>query len=336
MEPSKTATNGCNHPYIARTQTSGFSLSTSTQCFSQEPVFKLGFSNVRVIASIGSPEDDYALIAADHGLFCHRLFNRNSYDEEVFLCVHNPLTHFFTETEVPYSFEDGLENTSSNSILGGLVMDQRTGSYKLVIAFIDPDLTRETFIYDSSSDSWTVSAAASPSLGRVDEKMGEIRSRIVDRSRSCGDELFWLVRMRTSDGWLWTLIRYNMKLCTWSEMSKLWPNAEGELQQEDKLPVHLTSFENQLFLVNFNSSSERRSLWESEFINLVPSMRKFGVVDGVLSRARVTGKGARMFEWTVLAFSKNGSVTRLPKLGGVDFPCMDLCPLAATFKAFVR
>ncbi|KAL3680848.1 hypothetical protein R1sor_023804 [Riccia sorocarpa] len=256
--------------------------------------------------------DDYTLIAADHGLFCYRVINTDEYEDEIFL---------------------------------------------------------ETFIYDSSLDSWMVSAAISPALGRddVDDdpdlmETGYITERKIERSIRCGDELFWLVGIDADDGWLVTLIKYNMKLDTWSTVSNLWPYPEdGELRDKDELPIHLASFENQVFMVNFNPSSDRMSLGVSEFINLVPGMRKFGVeelavlleqggcmpsFDGLTPCRAVAGTGTWFvecyrkirkrhltFEWTVFAFSKNGSVIQLPRLYGLEF--MELCPLAATFKAFV-
>ncbi|KAL3680842.1 hypothetical protein R1sor_023798 [Riccia sorocarpa] len=229
------------------------------------------------------------------------------------------------------------------------------GSYKLIIAFIDADLTRETFIYDSTSESWTVSGAILPALGGDDDEdedrdileKGYITERIIERSVRCGDQLFWLVGMDTDDdGWLRTVIQYNMKLETWSAVSKLWPYheeyAEGELKQEENLPIHLACFENQIFMVNFNSSSERQSLRVSEFTNLIPGMRKFGLEEfgsvagngtWFVECSRDTGNGPGTYEWTVFAFSKNGSVIQLSRLHVMPF--MELCPLTATLKAFV-
>ncbi|KAL3680831.1 hypothetical protein R1sor_023787 [Riccia sorocarpa] len=287
---------------------------------------------------------DFLLIAADHGLFCYRVDNVNIYEDEIFLYVHNPVTDCFRRIMVPYCFESRMVSRSSNSILGGLVMDQSTCSYKVVVAFIDADLTSETFIYDSSSDSWMVSAAISPALGRddVDDdpdimEARYITARKIQRSIRCGDELFWLVGIDAIAGWLVTLIKYNMKLDTWSTVSNLLPDIE-----DGDLPIHLASFENQVFMVNFNPSSDRISLGVSEFINMVPGMRKFGVeelallleqggctpsFDGLTPYRAVAGTGTwfvecyktpekyhQKNEWTVFAFSKNGSVIQLPRL----------------------
>ncbi|KAL3686218.1 hypothetical protein R1sor_004240 [Riccia sorocarpa] len=345
--------NGSHHPpYIAR------------------PNLKTGSWERRwVYVDVGKKrlEEDYALIAADHGLFCYRVFNRNHYEDEVILCVHNPVTDFSKRIIVPYSFEEGMVDRRSDSVLGGLIMDPRTGSYTVVVALIDAVLTRETFIYDSSLDSWTISAAISPALGRDDNFMdtGEITEWKIDRSIRCGDELFWLIGENTDDGWLRTLIQYNMKLDTWSSVSKLWPYryeyTPEELEQDADKPMHLASFGNQVFLVNFNPSPEKTRL-VSEFINLVPGMRKFGVeqfadlleqtgctpsFDGFrpnravagsgtwfIECIRDTGEGPGTYEWNIFAFRQNGSVIRLPRLD-VEYYQMTLCSLAATFKAFV-
>ncbi|KAL3680849.1 hypothetical protein R1sor_023805 [Riccia sorocarpa] len=304
--------NGSHHPpYIAR------------------PNLKTSSGEKRwVYVDVGKKklEEDYALLAADHGLFCYKVFNRNHYEDEVILC-----------------------------------------SYTVVVALIDAVLTRETFIYDSSLDSWTISAAISPALDRDDNFMdtGEITEWNIDRCIRCGDELFWLMGENTDDGWLRTLIQYNMKLDTWSSVSKLWPYRHAytleELEQDHDKPMHLASFENQVFMVNFNLSPEKTRL-VSEFINLVPGMRKFGVeqfadlleqtgctpsYDGFSPNRAVAGsgtwfiecirdtdRGSRSFEWNIFAFGKNGSVIRLPRLD-VEYYQMTLCPLAATFKAFV-
>ncbi|KAL3691466.1 hypothetical protein R1sor_005117 [Riccia sorocarpa] len=257
---------------------------------------------------------DFVFIAADHGLFCYRLDNTDEHEPKICLCVHNPVTDLCRWIMVPYTFEDGMANRREKSVLGGLIMDQSTG---------------------------------------------EIRERIIDRSIRCGDEVCWLVGRNTDGGWLRTLIRYNMKLDTWSAVSKLWSYREENTSGAN--PIHLASFENQLFLVNFDSSSKRRSLRVSEFINLVPGLRKFGMeefamlleqgeftrsLDGFSPYRAAAGNGTwfvecyrkirkrpRRPELTVFAFSKNSSVIRLPAVY-VDSSRVELCHLAATFKAF--
>ncbi|KAL3680850.1 hypothetical protein R1sor_023806 [Riccia sorocarpa] len=186
------------HPYIAR------------------PNLKTGSWKKRLVDVDNEKLDkEYHLIAADHGLFCYRISYQDYYEDEIFLCVHNPVIDIFRQIMVPYTFESGKANRSSNNILGGLVMDQTTGSYKLIIAFIDADLTRETFIYDSSSESWTVFGTILPALGRDDDEdedrdflaKGYITARIIERGVRCGDQLFWLVGMDTDDdGWLRTVV----------------------------------------------------------------------------------------------------------------------------------
>ncbi|KAL3690151.1 hypothetical protein R1sor_016460 [Riccia sorocarpa] len=81
---------------------------------------RLHLSGITAERDVGKKkiEEDYALIAADHGLFCYKVFNRNHYGDEVILCVHNPVTDFSKRIIVPYSFEEGMVDRSSDSVLG--------------------------------------------------------------------------------------------------------------------------------------------------------------------------------------------------------------------------
>ncbi|KAL2621147.1 hypothetical protein R1flu_001352 [Riccia fluitans] len=198
-------------------------------------------------------------------------YSSDSYHDDIALVIHNPFTGHWTTLIVPYAYEGGMASRISNSILGGLVMDQDTGTYKVIVAFVDADLPRKTFIYDSSSDSWTTSAAISPVLGRdVDEELveGEFSGREIGRSIACGRDLFWIVGMSTGDGYLRTLIKYSFELDNWSTFSKLWPD------DVNWRPVYLACFENWPYVVNFDSSSDGTRLL-TEFLNLVPGLGKF-------------------------------------------------------------
>ncbi|KAL3678217.1 hypothetical protein R1sor_021173 [Riccia sorocarpa] len=219
------------------------------------------------------------LVAADQGLLCYQLrkeyrMGQSFQFEEIVLVVHNPFTRKWRRLVVPYNPETETRRKAvmyEDNMLVGLCVDEETGRYKLVVAFLDKDLTGKTFVYNSASASWTISSAVFPGLGQ----RGEFSEWAIQRSICCGGEVFWLVEELTSfslDDYphFMTLIKYSMMLDTWSLATQQRPCEEG-------CELHLSSFEHRLMLVNFGNVSETNILFPDEFSSLVPGVVKFDV-----------------------------------------------------------
>ncbi|KAL3678213.1 hypothetical protein R1sor_021169 [Riccia sorocarpa] len=218
------------------------------------------------------------LLAADQGLLCYRVRKKGRIGqcfqfEEIVLIVHNLFTRKWRRLVVPYNPDTETRMKAvmyQNNMLVGLCVDE-TGSYKLVAAFLDKDLTNKTFVYNSSSTSWTISAAMFPGL----EQRDEFSEWDIPRSICCAGELYWLVEeadwnLRLDDVYphFKTMIKYSMKLDTWSMVTQQQPC-------EEACHLHLACFENQLALVNFDDVSEKKTLFPEEFSSLVPGLVKF-------------------------------------------------------------
>ncbi|KAL3690072.1 hypothetical protein R1sor_016381 [Riccia sorocarpa] len=304
------------------------------------------------------------LIAVHQGLLCYtaRLGFSMSFDynedipekEEIILFVHNPLTRKSRRLVVPDTFGTAEQvKWWRSQMMGGLRVDEDTGSYRLVVAFLCQELTRKTFIYDSMSQTWQVSAAESVVLHSHSRYFEwDIQSCIC-----CGHELFWLVSESSRGGsrGLRSLVKYNMKLDTWYSATL------HLLCEEETSDLHLISLENRPVLIGFDGSFEK-GLVSEEFHSIFPDVGTFAAgncapqqkesgdpsCSGGFNLGYVTAEGGAFFiasdsssdsssensqtEFR-LGLNRNSSkLIRLPKLHTGSVDCV--YSFVATFKAF--
>ncbi|KAL3691106.1 hypothetical protein R1sor_004757 [Riccia sorocarpa] len=110
-------------------------------------------------------------------------------------------------------------------MLWGLIMDHKTGNYKVVIGYFSKRLTNKTFIYDSALNLWSISAAASPVW--VPNFLDKPRAVRVQSCICSGGELIWLLyEMNYVVGgdvaFMW-LVKYNMERDEWSTATQQSP-----------------------------------------------------------------------------------------------------------------
>ncbi|KAL3691213.1 hypothetical protein R1sor_004864 [Riccia sorocarpa] len=299
-------------------------------------------------------------VAVDRGLLCYSIHKKRGFDPSITLVVQNPLTRKWRRLIAPCQLEYDL---LTHKMVWGLTMDNEYGSYKVVVAFYDQNLPRNAFIYDSVSNSWSISAALTPVLVPHFDKDGWQA-----RSVACsGVELLWVIEEYeadpSTDGLMYKwLIKYNFELDTWSTVTQESPvTGEGEVYL-----VH-HDIENRLMMVNFRETRPEMEnysyissnvLFPVEFFELVPNLGKVGIedIERLVNEAGDIGLPAN-FNPKEVAFGggtwyivsdliefrqgldlfavsvKPPSVTRLPKV----YDQVSLCPgaFAATLKAFV-
>ncbi|KAL3695512.1 hypothetical protein R1sor_009588 [Riccia sorocarpa] len=130
-----------------------------------------------------------SVLAADQGLIC---FETGSQSTKDILFVYNPLTRQWKELRIP---PEECNFTYDRSKLVGLIVDQETGSYKLVATFLKDvnewDETK-TLIYESVSSTWT-SSSSCPDFPLGDQQPGYWCQWKPGASVRCGEKLYWLV-----------------------------------------------------------------------------------------------------------------------------------------------
>ncbi|KAL3688616.1 hypothetical protein R1sor_014925 [Riccia sorocarpa] len=219
------------------------------------------------------------LIGTSEGLLCYRVHKKRPKtpkgqplpDQEIFVIVHNPLTGKWRRFIVPYTFK------TLAAMLGGFAVDQDTGSYKVVLAFIEGHLPRTAFIYDSGADSWSVSAGMSPPLN----KCFYVSDWLVSSSISSDGELYWCVEEVPSYNdhrTIKTLIKYSIELDTWSTVTEL-------ITSEVTCDLYLTSFQKRPVIVHFAEGSK---VFPQEFSDLDWNLTRFHAQDlaGVLASGK--------------------------------------------------
>ncbi|KAL3695510.1 hypothetical protein R1sor_009586 [Riccia sorocarpa] len=130
-----------------------------------------------------------SVLAADQGLIC---FETGSQSTKDILFIYNPLTRQWKELRIP---AEECNFTHDRSKLVGLIVDQETGSYKLVATFLKDvnewDETK-TLIYESVSSTWT-STSLCPDFPLGDQQPGYWCQWKPGASVRCGEKLYWLV-----------------------------------------------------------------------------------------------------------------------------------------------
>ncbi|KAL3692664.1 hypothetical protein R1sor_006315 [Riccia sorocarpa] len=115
-----------------------------------------------------------SFLGADQGLLLYQVYGWDCWETpDIILVVQNCLSFKWRRLVVPFKTDIMDVRFFETSLLGGLQVDPGTGNFKVVVAFIDYQLPsdegntsiippREAFIYDSSSNSWTVSVTEAP------------------------------------------------------------------------------------------------------------------------------------------------------------------------------
>ncbi|KAL2620089.1 hypothetical protein R1flu_000294 [Riccia fluitans] len=231
------------------------------------------------------------LVVADQGLLCYRISKKSRSDTSIILVVQNPLTRKFVRLIVPYKLELGLD-PENPEMLRGLVVDKETGGYKVVVALYNELLWSKTFIYDSQSKTWSISAAIFPALVcHFDSARGDARGYVQSCVCSHG-ELFWVLEEWdfAPDSvriYRW-LIKYNFELDAWMLCTAVQQSFEGLLHQAPSVRIVHHDGENQPFIVNCPEAPTVTQSWldlpskvrfPAEFLKLAPNLGTFGIED---------------------------------------------------------
>ncbi|KAL2613478.1 hypothetical protein R1flu_025170 [Riccia fluitans] len=191
------------------------------------------------------------LVAVDGGLLC---FSRKMAVETCFT-VYNPLTKRWRDLKPttlslssratdPYKFCLNGRTYSSilDIVLVGLVVNQETGHYKLIVAGIQKGggLRSETEVYDSATRIWRRSTPM-PSMPKSFEGYAPWYA---ERGISCGGHVYWHVR---EDAWteFHGLLKFDVGMETWTFVKQSTPTPD-----ERSLSFHLqiVSYKEQVFL----------------------------------------------------------------------------------------
>ncbi|KAL3692669.1 hypothetical protein R1sor_006320 [Riccia sorocarpa] len=150
-----------------------------------------------------SKGEDALFLAADQGLLLYHVYKpEDRLAHGIFLIVQNCLSCKWRRLGVPFKTERGhtmYVQELQASLLGGLQVDPGTGNFKVVVAFITCHTNwntfrtpRDTFIYDSSSNSWTVSGTEAPVLGRPQLRHPSSSYWLTGTRIYYGREFYWL------------------------------------------------------------------------------------------------------------------------------------------------
>ncbi|KAL3676683.1 hypothetical protein R1sor_026631 [Riccia sorocarpa] len=160
------------------------------------------------------------LIAADQGLMCFRPEGKHST-----LLIYNPLTRQFRRVRVPGKSREGTDP----EMLVGLSVNPDTGSYKLVVGFIELNIqegedeeeeSRGTHIYDSQSSLWT-SSYVYPSFPFPEDEFGDWDDSTQwypHVSVHCGGNFYWIIEEKydaIGTHFFRFLVKYDTKLNIW-------------------------------------------------------------------------------------------------------------------------
>ncbi|KAL3695442.1 hypothetical protein R1sor_009518 [Riccia sorocarpa] len=139
--------------------------------------------------------DMVSVAAADQGLICFQTESKFFLDA---LFIYNPLRRQWRKLRIPEEDDDQFSPrfTLGTRKLVGLVVDQATGNYTLIVGFIkdeneEDEKPTRTLIYDSVSFTWTTISVC-PVLPE-DENVGSWDIWVPWECVRCGDKLYWLV-----------------------------------------------------------------------------------------------------------------------------------------------
>ncbi|KAL3676671.1 hypothetical protein R1sor_026619 [Riccia sorocarpa] len=170
--------------------------------------------------------EEIYLVAADHGLVCFKTVEKRS-----ILFVYNPVTRQFKRLRVPGK-SIALPRKPDPRMLVGLIVDQETGNYKLVVGFVESNLAgnqRGTHVYDSSYSMWTSTSecpdfpAALTRVRDVDEYGFSSKVECIPGvSVRSGGKIYWLVDQSNdndiegSSYFFRFLLRYDSEAGSWT------------------------------------------------------------------------------------------------------------------------
>ncbi|KAL3676638.1 hypothetical protein R1sor_026586 [Riccia sorocarpa] len=166
------------------------------------------------------------LVAADQGLLCFRLRMGN------ILFVHNPLRRKWGSivVHVKPDADEFSWSPRGTRMLVGLIVNQETGNYKLVVGFTGKQTLQDedpggTHVYDSQSFTWT-SAHLSPEFPPLprtiranDDRNWKISEWKPGVSITFGGNVYWAVEQTSQDqfkDFFRILVKYDFKIGSWT------------------------------------------------------------------------------------------------------------------------
>ncbi|KAL3694320.1 hypothetical protein R1sor_007971 [Riccia sorocarpa] len=183
------------------------------------------------------------MVAADQGLMCFR-----SRETGNLLYMYNPLTRQCRKLTVPGKTEESVHMPRDTRILVGLIVDQETGNYKVVVGFVKMQVNVDgepggTFIYDSLSSTWTRTGDSPdlPVFSLVDNHVAQWAPGICIR---CDENLYWAVEEASQDqceDFFRILLKYDVTIATWTVDEPILPyeRCVNFYDVPDCLPQHL-------------------------------------------------------------------------------------------------
>ncbi|KAL3676651.1 hypothetical protein R1sor_026599 [Riccia sorocarpa] len=253
------------------------------------------------------------LVAGDQGLMSFR-----SREMHNILYMYNPLTRQWRKLTVPGKTQVCVDLLRATRILVGLIVNQVTGNYKLVVGFVRIQINVDeefggTYIYDSLSSAWTRTGDC-PDLPVF---MLDYRGIMVDRFLAkwapgicihCGDNLYWAVEEVSQkpkwEDFFRILLKYDLKSGKWTVDEPILPYAphvnssdiphclpqsipyvrrvqDPDMQSEIKVPqwnVHLAAHDGTMFVTLFDSLINIEA-FSGQFSVLIPEVK---VIDAEL------------------------------------------------------
>ncbi|KAL3695791.1 hypothetical protein R1sor_009867 [Riccia sorocarpa] len=198
------------------------------------------------------------LMAADGGLLCFSCFSTNPGPDN--LVIYNPLTGRWRVLTVPLPVFPKLSESETafvdvfRFLLVGLIMDEESGNYKLVVAGIEKDGPRETHLYDSAKMTWRLSSPV-PTLPE-----GEWGNWRAERAVCCRGNIYWHVYADGSRnagvGFIHGLLKFDVGVGSWTFV------------KEDRLSavidLHMVVHEEELLLLRFMLDDDYLELEDSK------------------------------------------------------------------------
>ncbi|KAL3695515.1 hypothetical protein R1sor_009591 [Riccia sorocarpa] len=157
-----------------------------------------------------------AVVAADQGLICFE----SHYSKDT-LFIYNPLTRQSKELRIPVEEDDKFLRRFGCTLVG-LLVDQETGNYKLVVGCLKVKFQTgehfrigRTLTYDSYSSTWT-STSVYPDLPVGEE--GNWTRCEPGASVRCGENVYWLVEQfgLPHQAGFGFIVRFDVKAAVWT------------------------------------------------------------------------------------------------------------------------
>ncbi|KAL3676677.1 hypothetical protein R1sor_026625 [Riccia sorocarpa] len=315
-----------------------------------------------------SNQEEIYLVAVDHGLICFKTVERRST-----LFVYNPLTRQFKKLRVPGNSR-ALPGMPDPNMLVGLMVDQETGNYKLVVGFVESNVPgveepRGTHVFDSLHSIWTSTSVCPnfPTTVTDDDAGIPLQGQYIPgvSVRSSGN-FYWLVdesngyQEENGTNFCRLLLKYDTEAGSWTidELRppyELWRNNEFPSCLPHDLPYTrflklLKSYADELDTMpqwNFHLSTYKETVFMTLFDSLIrtnpysgeisPLIPEVKVIEGKLVREFLDRADAPRDYLPTKAVARSGTWYVAFEYHGFREPYQlpELHAFTATFRAFV-